>query len=673
MASEGRLSVFVLGPARIALAGRNLKVRNRKTLAVVACIALTENLRETRERLIGLLWGEFPQENAQNSLNQALTELRKVFNKAGFRGFQTDHLGVGFDPESIDVDLASVVREAEARRVHPLLLNTPRLPDCLLEGFDDLDPEFEIWLRVRRRTFDERLLRTLGEGLRDEAVDARTRVRMAEAVINLDRINEEAYRCLMRSKAEEADINGAVRLYQRLCQHLAEEGMEPSAETQRLIEDIVNPDRRVPPLPTSPIDDKLPDPTPIDPARLPIKDELLVGPFAMQGVEPDKAHLIVGFRRRLIACLVRFREWYVTDGSLESPAGTGQLAVRCRYVIEAIAEQSGEALYLTLTLKNDSSGIFVWSDRFTLALKGWVEAQQHVIRQVAMWLNVQVSTERLKDIVGQPEDKLDIYDWWLRGQAIVDTFGADNRHKARQIFTDIIRAAPDFSPAYSSLAQIKNADHIAFPGTFRNRANERESLALAQKAVELDPQDSRAHLCLAWSLIMAKHYAQADIPIQKACDLNENDPHTLISSALVMAFCAHLDRARDLAGQALDLSPSPRRIFWGYQATLRFLCGDYPGCVEAIDFSGNAPIGISAWAAAALFHLGQEAEATDEAQRFLADARLSWVGMPSPTDAMITQWFLHLFPIRRREDWERLRDGLRGAGMPVRGMEHHAW
>jgi DNA-binding SARP family transcriptional activator len=255
MASEWRLSVFVLGPARIAFAGRNLKVRNRKSLAVVACIALTENLRETRERLIGLLWGEFPQENAQNSLNQALTELRRVFNEAGFRCFQTARLAVGFDPASIEVDLASVISEAEARRVHPLLLNTPRLPDCLLEGFDDLDPEFEIWLRVKRRMLDDRLLRTLGEGLRDEAVDARTRVRMAEAIINLDRTKEEAYRCLMRSKAEEGDINGAVRLYQRLCQHLAEDGLEPSAETQRLIEDIVDPDRRVTPPPILPIDD----------------------------------------------------------------------------------------------------------------------------------------------------------------------------------------------------------------------------------------------------------------------------------------------------------------------------------------------------------------------------------------------------------------------------------
>jgi DNA-binding SARP family transcriptional activator len=215
MTSEGLLSVFVLGPPRIAFAGRDLKVRNRKSLAVVAYIALSDNLRETRERLVGLLWGESNQERAHNSLNQALSELRKVFKKAEFCGFQTDRLTVGFDRAGIEVDLSSLIREAEARRVHPLLLDRPRLLDCLLDGFDNLDPEFEVWLRVKRRTLEDRLLRTLEEGLRDEGVDRRTRFRVAEAVINLDPTQEEACRYLMRSKAEEGEIAGALRVFDR--------------------------------------------------------------------------------------------------------------------------------------------------------------------------------------------------------------------------------------------------------------------------------------------------------------------------------------------------------------------------------------------------------------------------------------------------------------------------
>jgi DNA-binding SARP family transcriptional activator/TolB-like protein len=677
MASDGRLSVFVLGPARIAFAGRDLEVANRKSLAVVAYVALSESMRETRERLEGLLWGESTQERAQASLRQAVRELRDAFNEAKFSGFQPDRLTVGFDRASIEVDLSSVLNEAEARRAHPALLNRPRLADCLLDGFDDLDPEFQVWLRVKRRTLEDRLLRILEEGFRDEAVDRRTRVRLAEAVINLDPTQEEASCYLMRSKAETGEIAGTLQIYDRLARHLAapEFDMYPSEETQQLKVDILT--GKIPRAtriePISPSREAPRDATRPDEASLPAKIELCVEPFAMHGIGSDRVHLVEGFQRHLIGSLVGFREWYVTDGSSGSSVGTARPAVRCRYVIDATADHSGDALYLRLTLRAADSEVYVWSDRFILALENWFEARERVVRQVAMALNVQVSAERLRRLVGQPEAALDIYDRWLRGQAIVDTFGSPNRGKARQIFEEIIREAPDFSPGYSSLAQIKNADHIAFPGTFRDRANERQSLELARTAVQLDPLDSRAHLCLAWSLIMAKHYVQANIPIRSACDLNENDPHTLISSALVMAFCAQFDRARDLAGQALDLSLSPNRVFWGYQATLRFLCGDYQGCVAAAEFSGNVPYGVSGWGAAGLFHLGQKSEAAEEAQRFLADARVYWVGDPSPTDAAITRWFLHLYPFRRREDWERLREGLRGAGVPVRGMDHHGW
>ena len=39
----------------------------------------------------------------------------------------------------------------------------------------------------------------------------------------------------------------------------------------------------------------------------------------------------------------------------------------------------------------------------------------------------------------------------------------------------------------------------------------------------------------------------------------------------------------------------------------------------------------------------------------------------------MARWFLHAFPIRRREDWERLRDGFAGAGAPVMGITHEGW
>jgi hypothetical protein len=53
--------------------------------------------------------------------------------------------------------------------------------------------------------------------------------------------------------------------------------------------------------------------------------------------------------------------------------------------------------------------------------------------------------------------------------------------------------------------------------------------------------------------------------------------------------------------------------------------------------------------------------------------RADWFGAEPATDEAIARWVLHVCPISRRADWERLRDGLRMAGMPTDGVQHHEW
>jgi hypothetical protein len=113
----------------------------------------------------------------------------------------------------------------------------------------------------------------------------------------------------------------------------------------------------------------------------------------------------------------------------------------------------------------------------------------------------------------------------------------------------------------------------------------------------------------------------------------------------------------------------PTRIHWGFLVGTRFLCGDYEGCVAAAVLADDVIPNLPAWKAAALHHLGTDAEAVAEARRFVALMQANWFGAAPPTDAAIARWFLHLFPINRFADWERLRQGIAGAGLPVDEIE----
>jgi len=181
--------------------------------------------------------------------------------------------------------------------------------------------------------------------------------------------------------------------------------------------------------------------------------------------------------------------------------------------------------------------------------------------------------------------------------------------------------------------------------------------------VQTDPFDSRAHLAMAWSSAMRRQFEQADLSFSLALDLNENDPWTLISSALGLAFCGDHARAQALADRALRVNGSPSKSHWAYQATTRFMTGDYRGSVAAAERAEEVILNLPAWHAAALALL--EAGGARQAQRFLELIRAHWHGKRPASDADIMAWFMAAFPIRLEDDRRRVRQGLERAGLAI--------
>jgi DNA-binding SARP family transcriptional activator/tetratricopeptide (TPR) repeat protein len=677
-ASAARLTVSLVGRPSIMFGGRQIELRTQKASAVLSYLALTEAKHESRERLVGLLWSRSDEEKARASLRQVVRELRSAFEDAGYGGFSAGRLSVQLDAGKVEVDIESIIRLAESGGVHPLLLNTPDLGQRILEGMDDLDPSFRIWVLAKRQTILDRLMRSLGSGLVAPHIAPETKTEIAAAIVNLDPTHEEACCHLMRVHAEEGDVAGALRIYKSLWNLLDRDyGMEPSPVTEGLVADIKLGafERSASPL-GAPLEAgggtaRVQRGGPIVPearhSGAAAKIRLVLRPFQMHGVDSDHTHLVQGFSLHLAACLVRFREWSVVDRppaevALPPPDSAPQ------YCIETTAYQAGAEINMVMVLRDEATGIYVWSESLRLNLHNWFETQQRIIRRIATSLNVQLSAERLVRLAGEPDVSLEVHDRWLRGQNLMMKFDPESWQRAVTIFRDGIRENPSFSPCYSSLVQMNNIEHFVHAGVFRDLDKARSTLELAKTAVQLDPVDSRAHLCCGWSYVMALRGAEAATHMELACELNDNDPWTLLSCAQYSAFCGSIEQARRRADQSQALSPAPSHPEWGYHGAIRFLCGDYTGALAAFDRARDAIPILPAWRAAALFHLGQPGMAREEARRFLNGIRSFWVGSSAPTDEAVVRWVLQAHPISIRSRWETLRDGLRGAGLPVDGV-----
>ncbi len=661
---SGRLHMSVLGGFSLADANRRpIAIVNRKACALLAYLALSKHGRETRERLAGLLWSDKGEEQARASLRQVLKQLREIFSDAGFEGFATERQDVALAADLVSVDLRICYDKLLREEVVEQLLSQDGRPERILYGYDNLDGSFTAWLHVVRQNWHDRFVDRLGDILNNNAAERARHA--AEALVNIDPSHEDAHRLIIRHHADAGNTAAALRHYGILWELLDSEfDMEPDDETQDLIAAIKSGCyQAAEKTPAIPVGRRVAVAGNSQRANRPV---IIVPPFAQGGPWAQEVYFIEGFRRELIASLVRFREW-LTFGS----TGTQQLQrahehdERQRYIVEGTYLGEENTARLIITLKESDTQQFVWSENFELSLSNWFHAQRLIVRRVAIALNIHLSAERISRFAGSPEVDLNAYDCWLRGQELVFGFTPDSWDRAAEVFQSIVDQNVSFAPVYSSLAQLENGAHLVFPGKRRLRQVHEQALELGKVAVQIDPLDTRGHLSMGWSYAMLDQFERSAISYDLACDLNENDPWTLVSSALGWSFLDDCERARKMADQALVLSLQPTRMHWGYQATIRFLCGDYAGCVEAADNSGFIIKNVAAWKAAALVHLGRQDDARRAAREFRGLVQDSWVGDVLPDDEVVAQWFLGSFPIKNTATWQTLKDGIEQAGIAM--------
>ncbi len=639
--------------------GRPVSIANKKLCGLIAYLALQDGESVDRSALAEQFWSAASPDKAGGSLRQCLRQMKSIFAAIDFDGFDIGRETVALDRDRVITDLDRALEDIRLSG-KPGGAGPSLEPDgTVLFGFDTLDPEFEVWLQVKRTTWTNRLEEALERKLRD--ADSPEASHAAGAMLRLDPTHEGAHRAVIRRHADAGNTASALKQYDRLWTLLDEDyGMEPSAETQDLIVDIKSGAYR------SALDVTEPSAgTSIVPIKTWTPPALLVSRFVQGGPSDGEIFLVDGFRRELIGALIRFREWRIHDWVRELPGPEDQrFGESPTYLLEGTYYSHDGVMRVVVTLKEFFSQQYVWSEQIELAIENWFKMQSDLVRKVSTALNVNISIERLSAL-GPNEVHGDLYTEWLRGQELTQKWRKSEHDQARQTFRGIIDRAPDFGRAYSSLAQIENALPLVEPGRLRTGESRSTSVSMARRAVTLDPLDTRAHLHLAWALAIDGQPRAAEVSFDAACSLNANDPWTLVSAALGWAFCGRADKAEALADQALALDLAPSQTHWGYRATLKFLCGKYEECLACLEQAGTALINLPAWRAATCHHLGDPAGAEAALEEFLDLVKGAWSADTPPDRENIAEWLVQCFPIADRTAEQSFRSGLIAAGLPA--------
>ena len=192
------------------------------------------------------------------------------------------------------------------------------------------------------------------------------------------------------------------------------------------------------------------------------------------------------------------------------------------------------------------------------------------------------------------------------GRICMSKFDPESWRRAVAIFRDAIRDNPGFSPCYSSLVQMNNIEHFVHPGSVRDLEKAQRHARTGEDRRSTRPRRFKGASVL-WLVLhdgaaggggRAAHAAGLRAQRQRPVDAAVQRP-------LFDAFCGSIEQARLRAEQSLALSPAPSYLEWAYHCTIRFLCGDYAGALEACDRAHGIVRILPAWRAAALFYLGE--------------------------------------------------------------------
>ena len=202
--------------------GQLITINLRKAEALLAYLAVVPGQRASRETLATLLWGEFEQHRARQSLRQTLLALTKALAKGDVQVLRMESQTVSLIPNSLQVDVVEMVQLLEEGTADSLVSAASLYQGELVAGLAVDAPDFEDWLTVTRGRLHDRAVKALTELLNDQILRGKTdaAIDTANQALRIDSYREDIHRQLMELYLEKGMRSSASRAVSGLPRYL---------------------------------------------------------------------------------------------------------------------------------------------------------------------------------------------------------------------------------------------------------------------------------------------------------------------------------------------------------------------------------------------------------------------------------------------------------------------
>jgi TolB-like protein/Tfp pilus assembly protein PilF len=624
-----RLEVF--GGFRLAAAdGRGIAISSRKNRALLAMLALSPGQAASRDQALALLWGDRGEQQARNSLRQALVALRRDLAPLLPPPLVLHDDVVRLDQGCLAIDAVEFQRFLESGDWNKAA-STYKGP--LLAGLNLADGAFEDWLREQRDIASGKAMRALEQLASQQQGEAR--VATCKQLLAFDAMREASHRALMSAYAAAGEPALALRQYEA-CRELlkSELGVAPAQQTEDLRTGIAT--GRLAEAPA--------------PLRAAAKPSIAVMPFANPSHDPEQDHLGDGIVNDIISALSRFHALTVIGRSSSfafrnSPLGMAEIGRRLSvaYLLIGSLQTSRRRLRLSVELIEVQTATVVRAQNYDRNLDDVFEIQDELARLIASNLTGRVEIDVASRAARKHPSAVAAYDLALRGlqhqQRVTrkDTLLAID-HLERAVALD-----PGYADAHSWLAF---CHHAMWQFDYSFASLERAS-EVAHHAVDFDPFSARCHLVLGFCWLYRADRAKSEYHHRRALALNPNDPHVLAHAALLEIYMGQPTEAARYFADAFRLNPFPPLWYREFRCAGDVIAGRYDEARAGFEIAPDT-YWDRLYLLSSYGHLGCVAEAA---------ALRSWFRERLPHLDLIAA--ARTEPFWRDEDRERLVDGIK--------------
>ena len=399
------------------------------------------------------------------------------------------------------------------------------------------------------------------------------------------------------------------------------------------------------------------------PPQMPGRPSVVVMPFDNMNGDAEQDYFSDGLTEdittdlsKLSGLLVIARNSSFAYKGKPIDVGTIGRELGVRYLLEGSVRRSGDRIRINAQLIDCTNSGHIWADRYDRHLSDIFSVQDEVTRQIVTAISPSLTGTEQDRLEHRETPNFEAYDYFLKGR---EQSFLDDEHSnamARQLLQTAIDLDPGFSSAYALLARCRGLAYINNWGE-QEAHTMSDALELGERAVDLNPDNPRAHFAVGAVALWLKMHDYALTETGRAIEIDPNFAEGYAALGMVQIYAGDSDKALVSLRTAMRLDPHYRDIYLHLSGQACFHLGRYDEAIALLKrrLVRKPDSDISrVLLAAAYGHL-------DEGEMGHAE----WCEALRVNPEYSIHRKRDILPYRNPADFQQVIDGLRKAGIAV--------